>query len=322
MDRAGQICEVNERAAAMFGWSHDELVGQQIEVLVPGQLRARHEGHRGSFGGGHKARPMGIGLELRALRKDGSDFPVEISLAGFNEDNDGPLVVATVRDVTERARLRDFGKGAVRATEEERQRIARELHDETSQHLAAILIRLRLAQRTADPATQKLLEQIRDDLSETSEGVRRIARALRPPELEDAGLAAALQAHARSIREASSLPLAMDVGAVPPSLSTDTQLAIYRVVQEALGNALRHSGASAIGLRLRTQNGRLVVEVWDDGKGFDVEAQQRSEQGLGLLGMAERAASAGAHLDIQSTSKGTRVTLNVPIPDLEATSHE
>ena len=318
VDRSGVIREVNDRVREIFGWEPDELVGQPVEKLVPSGHRARHQGHREAYAADPEPRPMGIGRELAGLRKDGTELPVEISLAGFQEDTEDGLVMATVRDVTDRIRLRDFGKAAMRATEEERQRIARELHDDTSQHLAALLIRLRLAQRDANPATRATIEGIRADLMETSEGIRRIARGLRPPELEDAGLSAALRAHARSVREASGLDIRVEIGSGERRLASSAQLVLYRIVQEAISNAVRHADPTTVSVRLHAEGRHVVAEVRDDGRGFDVEAERRSGGGLGLMGMLERAASEDGHVVLESTpGEGTRVALYLPMQPLE-----
>lgn len=314
VDGNGVIQEVNDQAVALFGWTHDELVGSSVDRLVPSHRRDRHAEHRADYAEDGHSRPMGIGLELRAVRRDGTEVPVEIGLAPVRgADGEEGLVVATVRDVTERMRLRDFGAAALRATEDERRRIALELHDDTAQHLAAILIQLRLAERGADPDTRQAIERARDDLMETSEGIRRIARGLRPPELDDAGLDPALRAHARTVREATGLDVSLEIEPLG-DLDRDAQLVLYRIVQEALGNASRHAAAERAWVRAGTEGGRVVVEVRDDGVGFDVEAQRQGGIGMGLMGMLERAASVGGYVDIHSThGVGTVVRAHLPV---------
>jgi signal transduction histidine kinase len=239
---------------------------------------------------------------------------VEISLSPLRLEEGGLLVIATVRDVTQRQRLRDFSAGALRASEEERQRIARELHDDPAQRLAALLVRLRLLGRAANEVERE--EQVRDlrrDLEAAADSVRRIARGLRPPELEDAGVVMALRAHARSVEEGTDLELDLDLEPVDHLLTPDAKLVLYRVVQEALSNVVRHSGAAAARVEVRREGDRVVAVVQDEGSGFHVASAQRDGRRLGLIGMQERAMMVGGAVEIESSpGQGTRIRVEIP----------
>ena len=245
VDAEGRIQDANPIAATLFGYSHEELIGCQVDALVPDRVRRGHAGHRHGYAERPNPRPMGIGMELSARRRDGTEFPVEISLSPYRK-GDASLVIATVRDVTQRKQLRDLGVAALQAGETERKRVARELHDDTAQRLAALLIRLRIIERdTTSESLSRLLHAFREELAATAEGVRRIARGLRPPELEDAGLVPALRAHARALRDGTGLIVELDADPVDDLLSSDRRLVLYRVIQEALANVSRHSGVNA-----------------------------------------------------------------------------
>lgn len=181
---------------------------------MPVASRGLHRRERDRYVADPEPRPMGVGRELEGRRRDGTVFPVEISLSPVRTAA-GELVIATVRDLRRRERLRDFGADALRAAEEERQRIARELHDDTAQRLAALLVGIRARSPDADDGTREFLEELRSELLEITEGVRRIARGLRPPSLRDAGLGAALQSHVRTVAEPNSVDVDLDVGPAP-----------------------------------------------------------------------------------------------------------
>jgi len=312
VDEEGRIVEVNPSALAQFGYSAEELIGERVETLVPESQRKAHQHHRDGFIAEPALRPMGAGLPLVGRRKDGSGFPVEISLSPW-KSNGRDLVIAVVRDQTERMQLRAFGQGAIRAAEEERRRISRELHDDTAQRLAALLVHLRLVglEEVGERRTT-LMEELREGLQEVAEGVRRIARGLRPPSLEDAGVVAALQAHIRNLFESQTIETSFDAGAVDQLLTEDGKLVLYRVVQEALSNVVRHSGAATVNIAVHAEGSEVVAVVEDDGEGFD-DRRVGKGAGLGLLGMKERAASVRGSVQVESApGGGTRVRLSIP----------
>lgn len=132
VDADGTIREANPKLLSLFGWTREELVGKKVEVLVPEAQRGGHSDHRQDFMATPRNRPMGAGLDLRGRRKDGSTFPIEISLSPWAYGDGEVRVICTVRDMTAQRRLQNFSEGAMRATEDERHRIARELHDDTA----------------------------------------------------------------------------------------------------------------------------------------------------------------------------------------------
>jgi two-component system sensor histidine kinase UhpB len=219
-----------------------------------------------------------------------------------------------------RERLRQVAATALNAAEEERKRIARELHDETAQLLAALLIRIRVVKNANDPtAVAALLDDMREQIGGALEGVRRFARGLRPPALDELGLIPAIESHVRSIRAITEIDLSLhadeDVGGLP----LEAELAVYRIVQEALSNVVRHSGAIRAAVRVAREPDRLVVTVEDDGHGFNVPEVRAAGRGLGLFGMGERAAYLGGRVDVHSApGTGTRVRAEIPLGDPDA----
>lgn len=314
----GILIEVNPRALAMLGYTREELLGAPIESIVPRDVRTRHVGLRDGFMARPAIRPMGAEMELRAARKDGRELPVEVALRPCHTP-EGDYVIAVMRDTSTERRLRTLGAGVLRATEEERQRIARELHDDTAQSLAALLLRLQLVARTPDESTrQGLLEQMQREIEGIVEGVRRIARGLRPPALEDVGLDAAIRSQLRRCFDESGIDTDLHLENVGQLLSSEGQLVVYRVVQEALSNVIRHARARRVEVRLERQGegeaARIVATVRDDGQGFDAEGVFLAGAGLGLVGMEERARIAGGSLSLVSApGEGCEVRLRVPV---------
>lgn len=213
-------------------------------------------------------------------------------------------------------RLRQMSSHVLTAQEEERTRIARELHDDTAQALTSVLVRLRLLERSAeDKRLRSGLAELRDLTVETLEGVRRLAIDLRPPMLDDLGLEAAIQSHVQDFSRQRQINVnftSSGLGRLPPNV----ELVLYRVVQEALSNVAKHAGASRVETRLSRKGRTLRLLVEDDGCGFDVEVAKGSRQsGLGLFGMEERLALIGGTLRVDSSpGKGTRLSAEVPLP--------
>jgi two-component system, NarL family, sensor histidine kinase UhpB len=223
---------------------------------------------------------------------------------------------------TYRKRTRDVAARALHAEEEERKRIARELHDETAQSLAALLIRLRLARGIDDPAARSaLLDELRQEIGAALEGIRRFARGLRPPALDELGLVPAIESHANNLIETVGLNVRIEAEALDHVLTPQAELALYRIVQEALSNVIRHSGARSATVGIRCEADAVVVDVEDDGRGFSPDAVMSTNgSGLGLFGMQERAEYLGGRVSIESRpGSGTRVRAEIPI--LDATSN-
>jgi len=214
------------------------------------------------------------------------------------------------------ARLRQMSSQVLTAQEEERKRIAREMHDDTAQALTSVLVRLRLLERSAE--NERLrggLTELRELTGATLEGVRRMAIDLRPPMLDDLGLEAALGSFVQDFSRRWPTEAKLTVGRlgrIPP----DVELVLYRIVQEALSNVARHANASHALVRLTRRGRALRMVIEDDGLGFDLDAVRRSrESGLGLFGMEERLALVGGSLQVESAiGRGTRVSAEVPLP--------
>jgi two-component system, NarL family, sensor histidine kinase UhpB len=229
----------------------------------------------------------------------GADLEVAELTAAFNE--------MIERLETER---RESARAALGAQERERTRIARELHDEVGQALTAVLLQLERTSRRADAPVRDGLEEAREGLRASLEGVREIARRLRPEALDDLGLASALAALTNDVARRTGVRVERRVAGDLRALEPDEELVVYRVAQEALTNVARHSEALRAWVRLAgSGDGEVTLTVRDDGRGFDFAAHAR---GAGLRGMRERAVLIGASLDIESRpGHGTTVRLRL-----------
>jgi len=211
--------------------------------------------------------------------------------------------------------LTAFAQRVVMAQEEERKRIARDLHDDTGQALTSILIRLRVLEKARDAQQIRAgIEELRELTAQAIDNVRRMARQLRPPALDDLGLVATLKDYIRDL--ASSLNIAIDfqVSDYDLRLPPEVELVIYRVIQEALTNVARHAQATRATVSLTSHNATVIATVEDNGCGFDVkQVLATRDRGLGLFGMQERAALVGGRLHIDSQiGRGTRIVIEVP----------
>jgi two-component system sensor histidine kinase UhpB len=211
---------------------------------------------------------------------------------------------------TERRRA---SSGALEAQEEERARVARDLHDEVNQSLTGLLLRLEAAREKAPPQLAGELAEIRALANQAMQELLTLARQLRPTALDDLGLKAALAGHVRELSNQGGIEAGFESRGELSGLPEDVQIVVYRVAQEALSNAYRHSGARRVGVRLSRVDGTVELDVGDDGQGFTFDQATR---GLGLAGMRERALLVGGDLQVTSRpSIGTSVRLRVPIDD-------
>jgi two-component system sensor histidine kinase UhpB len=206
---------------------------------------------------------------------------------------------------------RRSGKLVLRAQEEERRRVARDLHDEVNQSLTAILLRLEaLAQDTPAERLEEVVE-LKRLATQAMDELLNLARQLRPTALDDHGLLPAIEAQVRGLEERSGIQARLEISGDPAFLDEEKQTVIYRVAQEALANAGRHAHARTVALALEVAGEAAELRIRDDGVGFDPVVSRGD--GLGLDGMVERARLVGGELDLRSSpGAGTELTLRVP----------
>jgi two-component system sensor histidine kinase UhpB len=202
------------------------------------------------------------------------------------------------------------GQLVMRAQEEERRRLARDLHDEVNQALTAILLRLEALAQDAPPEREAEVAELKRLVNQAMEELLNLARQLRPSALDDHGLVPAIDAQLKRFSARSGVEVRMTAKGDPSNLGEDAQTAIYRTAQEALSNIGHHAGATAVEVDLSVDGSRGELRVRDNGAGFD--PSQSPNGGLGLTGMAERARLVGGELNVRSSpGGGTTVTLRI-----------
>ncbi len=319
----GVIKDANPKSEIMFGWSRDEMVGESVELLVPQALRDAHRHHRSGYGQNPVSRPMGLGMELHAVGRDGVEFPVEIGL-GPSRDRSGELVVVCiVRSLPQSEVLRRVAAARVAAAESERKRIAGELHDSVKQGLTAIQLHLAalVAMRLAPEEAAVMVTDVQHELDVCHDSLDRAIRDLMPVELEGHALEFALNLMCRRAEE-EGFVVERDIRRLGDVLGGEACLAVFRIVQESLNNAKRHSGAGSATVRYWRLGRRVRAEVSDTGTGFSPDDLE-PDQAVGLATMRERSQIIGARLTVASQpGTGTSVLLEVPLGSDPASTDE
>jgi PAS domain S-box-containing protein len=312
VDSRGRIQVVNSRTEQLFGFTRQELLGMSVDELVPQSLRPDHNGHRAKYFRDPQVRPMGQGLELLGRRRDGTEFPVDISLSPMSTD-DGLLVIAAVRDVTDRkvaekrlahtqeiAERRRLMAHLVQAQEEERRKIAADIHDDSIQAMTAASLRLQqLRKHATSDEQQELIARLDEAVRESITRLRRLMFDLRPPTLDRTGLGPALRELLDRMRADIEIDYTLD-DRLATEPSSALRIELYRITQEALTNVRKHARAEHVKVDLQRVEQGFHIRIADDGVGFDVPARSGQSGHLGLVAMRERATIAGGWWTVES----------------------
>ncbi|RDK06377.1 PAS domain-containing sensor histidine kinase [Cupriavidus lacunae] len=328
VDSEQRVLLFNPMAESLFAWTAAEAIGRKLGDFIPQRFRAVHEEHVRRFGiTGVSERQMGTQRTLRALRRDGSEFPIEASISQTS-DRGGKLYTVMLRDTTERVRaeealhrsreeLEQLSDGILTAREEEKRRIARELHDDLGQRLSAL--KMDLAMLEADVAEgrnaaglSKEIAAMHSVIDDTVASVRRIATDLRPALLDELGMVPAIEWLANDF--SNRYGLAVSVVAEDDEVPEKVAVAAFRIVQEALSNVIRHADASRATVSIGSEGPMLRLEIHDDGTGWkERPAGDGQRKSLGLLGIRERARLLGGDVLVQSApGEGFRLIVRFP----------
>jgi PAS domain S-box-containing protein len=310
MDHRGRILDFNPAAERTFGYRAADAAGHDMaELIVPPGLRARHRRGLASYLETETPTLLDRRIEITGMRADATTFPVELTITRIDVPGP-PVFTGYLRDIADRkaveAELKASRARIVEAADAARRRIERDLHDGAQQRLVELALDLRMARTRldADPAgARELLEAALGDLDAATRELRELARGIHPAALTEGGLAVALQV----LAERASLPVRLI--AVPEArLPAPVEATAYFAVAEALTNVARHAGARGAEVEAVLADGRLRVEVRDDGRGgADLD------HGSGLRGLADRVAALDGTLDVTGAEGGgTVLRLEVP----------
>jgi len=306
MDHHGRVIGWNHAATAIFGYHPNEAMGREMaDLIVPPSLRRAHRQGLARALEGHPPVILDRRLELTAMRRDGTEFPVELTITRIALPGP-PTFTGYLRDITERVRAEEALRASrvrlLEVADGERKRIQRNLHDGAQQRLTAVLLNLGRLRESSEGQSELLTGAI-DELATGLEEIRALASGLHPAVLAERGLGPAL----RALVLAS--PLDVELATLPDErLPEQVEAAAYYVVAEALANVQKHAGAKHVVVHASSGDHRLVVEVEDDGiGGADVD-------GEGLRGLADRVEALGGRLSLDSPrGGGTRLLAEIPV---------
>jgi len=317
VDENQHVVLFNPMAETLFGLPADQAIGCPLGDFIPARFRTAHALHVKRFGvTGVSDRQMGRQRTLYALRHDGTEFPIEASISQATDNTGQKLFTVMLRDITERVHaeaalrrsreeLQALSDSILAGREDEKRRIARELHDDLGQRLSALKMDLAMLQGDLrdEGGSARVLGQVgamHAVIDETIAAVRRISADLRPALLDELGLAAALDWLAKDFSRRYSIRISTQA---PEELEVTEQAAtaVFRIVQEALSNVVHHAGAREASVTLTHDDDQYVLHVRDDGCGWDGRPKDGARRSFGLLGVRERARLLGGTVAFEHT---------------------
>jgi two-component system, NarL family, sensor histidine kinase DegS len=320
-DMEGTILTANQALSELCGYPVQEMIGMNVKDFIIGDndVDTAREVKLKLMSGGRIDAPY----EMTLIRKDGSKLSTIVTTNLVNVGNDTKAFQNTARDVTSEKRMEEnlhyYLQQITRAQEEERKRIARELHDDTAQVLLSISRQIDNFIRNElkiTPPYLTFLKGIQEQVNHGVQAVHRYSQDLRPSLIDDLGLIAALRSYVKRVREYDNMIVTLEVNGKERRLTSEVEMLLYRVIQEALNNVRKHADATATRLDIFFEEQQVRVNISDNGKGFNyVKTMDNLAQTgkLGLIGMQERVGLLGGTLNFDSApGKGTIVKITLP----------
>jgi PAS domain S-box-containing protein len=308
----GEIVLVNRETERMMGYDRKELLGQRVELLLEHDVRSVHERHRAGYAANPHRRSMGAGVRLTARRKDGSVFPVEISLAPTSVA-DEDVVIATVRDVTVNRQAEDELAAARERVllAEDHERIARDLHDTVIQRMFAAGLSLQSVLGSVPDAAKAKIERIIDDQDDAIHELRTAIFGLASKRSAGRTVRVVVNDLVDESARVLGFRPTLHFSGVLDTVDAEVTAEVAAVAREALSNVARHARARKVEVSLRHSDGELLLVVADDGEGIP----PKHRLGSGLLNMHDRAGRLGGTCVVESGDRGTTVRWQVPLDD-------
>ena len=329
IDDKEHVVLFNRAAEQVFGCPRDQAIGAPLSWFIPERFRAGHHDHIRRFGEtGTSSRRMGALRIVTGLRRNGEEFPIDASISQISESG-ARFYTVILRDVTERVRgeealkrsreeLRELAQAANSVREQEKSRIARELHDELAQALTALKMDVNwIAERAGggNDVLEEKLAAMQSMLDDTVAATRRISADLRPLMLDDLGLVPAVEWLAQGFTERSGVACELKVDEAQLDLGEPHASAVFRILQESLTNVAKHAQASRVEMALVREDGAVTLSVSDNGRGFSPQ-DPRKPSSFGLMGLRERAYALGGEVRIDSApGRGTRIDVRIPLAE-------
>jgi len=316
----GTILDANKKARDLVGLSPESIIGMHLSKFYPKEASERYE----EIFQEHIRRGGSISSDLLVCSSDGTQIPVEIR-SGISEIKGKKVIQGILRDISDRKRaeeqIHSLTQQLMMSSENERQMISRELHDQTAQALSAAKI---IIDRMVYSQGETALSEMRGELSEISRviqgviaAVRDLAHDLRPPLLENMGFVRAISKHCEEFAERTGLGVDLSLAGLDTvELNFEMEINLYRLIQEGLNNIRHHAQANRATIKMVRAYPNIILRIEDDGKGFDVEkrmAKMVKEKRMGLWSMEERARLLGGYMKIDSKpGEGTRILAKIP----------
>lgn len=311
IDERGIIESVNAAAERIFGYSAKEIIGKNVSILMPSPHREAHDGYLNNYLFTGRAKIIGIGREVSGRRKDGTIFPMDLSVSEVKLAA-RRVFTGFIRDITERKQLE---KEILEISDREQRRIGQDLHDGLCQHLAGIELMSQVLAKKVAPKSKIHAKQVMDIASHVRDAIshtRSLARGLSPVTIESEGLMSALLELATNTEKIFRVHCRCDFDEPVEIQDHSVATHLFRIAQEAVSNAIKHGRARRIVITLRNSAGRITLNISDNGNGLRKKTAKH-KKGMGLRIMQSRAGMIGGAMAIEPNAKsGVSVTCSIP----------
>jgi PAS domain S-box-containing protein len=337
-DSAGNITYWNPFAEELYGWTLKEVIGRNImEITVGAASEQEARNHMSALNDGKC-----WSGEFQVRCKSGEFLTALVTLSPMTDDSGTAIgIVGISQDLSSRKQAEEELQNAhaklekrvqertaelaysneslqrlsgqlIRAQDDERRRIARELHDSTGQVLAALAMNLSQMQKDSSPDNLRKFEECRELIASAAGEIRNLSYLLHPPLIDEVGLASAVAEYVQGFQKRSGLSVQFEISEEVGRLDGNREITLFRIIQESLGNIHRHSGSSTASANIYCVQNDVVMEIRDHGRGLPNNADGRSSAGVGIKGMQERLRPFGGTLHITSGTTGTCVKVTLP----------